>query len=70
MPAYSWVIGKGSILFFAMLCLALAPVALLGLVFPGGFEAWLAELLRPLVIVVLCLFSVAYIWLRLKVTRG
>ena len=70
LPAYSWVIGKGSILFFAMLCLALAPVALLGLVFPGGFEAWLAELLRPLVIVVLCLFSVAYIWLRLKVTRG
>lgn len=70
LPAYSWVIGKGSILFFAMLCLALLPVALLGLVFPGGLGAWVAELLRPLVILVLCAASIAYIWLRVKVLRG
>lgn len=69
LPSYSWVIGKGSVQFFAMLMLALAPVALLGLVFPGGMAAWGAVLMRPMVILVLCLASIAYIWLRLKVAR-
>ncbi len=69
LPTYSWVIGKGSVQFFAMLLLALAPVALLGLVFPGGLAAWGAVLMRPMVILVLCLVSIGYIWLRLKVTR-
>jgi hypothetical protein len=70
LPRYSWVIGKGSVQFFALLMLALAPVAGLGLVFPGGFAAWGATLMRPPVILVLCLASLGYIWLRLKVTRG
>ncbi|MBC7141807.1 MAG: hypothetical protein H5U18_06570 [Rhodobacteraceae bacterium] len=69
LPSYSWVIGKGSVQFFAMLMLALAPVALLGLIFPGGMAAWGAALMRPLVMLVLCLASIAYIWLRLKVAR-
>lgn len=69
LPAYAWVIGKGSLQFFAMLMLALAPVALLGLVFPGGMAAWGAALMRPVVIVVLCLVSIGYIWIRLKVAR-
>ncbi len=67
---YSWIIGTGSVQFFALLMLALAPVALLGLVFPGGFGAWAAALMRPLVITVLCLASILYLWLRLKVVRG
>lgn len=70
LPRYSWVIGKGSIQFFALLMLALAPVAVLGFVFPGGFAAWGAALMRPQVILVLCLVSIGYIWLRLRVTRG
>lgn len=69
LPSYSWVIGKGSVQFFVMLMLALAPVALLGLVFPGGMTAWGAVLVRPVVMLVLCLASIAYIWLRLKVAR-
>lgn len=69
LPSYAWVIGKGSVQFFAMLMLALTPVALLGLVFPGGMAAWGAALMRPVVIVVLCLVSIGYIWIRLKVAR-
>jgi hypothetical protein len=69
LPSYAWVIGKGSVMFFAMLMIALAPVALLGLVYPGGLAAWGSVLLRPTVIVVLCIVSIAYIWLRLKVVR-
>lgn len=69
LPSYAWVIGRGSVVFFLMLMLALAPVALLGLVFPGGMAAWGAELMRPLVILVLCLVSIGYIWVRLRVAR-
>lgn len=70
LPAYSWAIGSGSLLFFAMLCLALAPVALLGLVYPGGIAAWSAALLQPAAIVGLCVISAVYLRLRLKAARG
>jgi nitrate reductase NapE component len=69
LPSYSKVMARDSIAFFLFLCMALLPVVALGLVFPGGVAAWLAALMRPLVIGVLCLVSVAYIWLRLKVSR-
>ncbi len=70
LPRYSLVIGKGSVLFFLMLCLALLPVALLGLVYPGGIGVWVEELLRPLVILVLCVVSIGYIMLRVKKPGG
>ncbi|WP_413868926.1 hypothetical protein [Albidovulum sp.] len=70
LPRYSWIIGRGSVQFFALLMLALAPVAVLGLVFPGGFGAWAAALMRPQVIAALCVISIAYVWLRLRVIRG
>lgn len=70
LPRYSWIIGSGSVQFFGLLMLALAPVAVLGLVFPGGFGAWAAALMRPAVIAALCLVSIAYVWLRLRVIRG
>jgi hypothetical protein len=66
LPRYSLIIGKGSIVFFLMLCLALLPVALLGLVYPGGLGVWVEELLRPLVILVLCAVSIGYIMIRSK----
>ncbi len=58
LPRYSLVIGKGSVLFFLMLCLALLPVALLGLIYPGGLSAWAEALMRPLVILVHCVVSI------------
>ena len=68
LPRYSLVIGTGSVRFFLMLCLALLPVALLGLVYPGGLVAWGEALLRPLVILVLCVVSIGYILLRVRTT--
>ena len=70
LPRYSLVIGKGSVLFFLLLCLALLPVALLGLVYPGGIGAWGAELMRPLVILGLCVISVGYIVARSRAASG
>lgn len=70
LPRYSWIIGAGSVQFLALLMLALAPVAALGLVFPGGIGAWGAALMRPAVIAALCLVSLLYVWVRLRVRRG
>lgn len=70
LPRYSLVIGRGSILFFLLLCLALLPVALLGLIYPGGAGAWFAALLRPVVILVLCVVSIGYIMLRTRIAGG
>lgn len=64
LPAYAWLIGRNSVLFLALLCLALLPVALLGVVYPSGPGAWAEQLLRPAVILVLCVVSLGYIWLR------
>ncbi len=66
LPAYSLRIGKGSVAFFLLLCLALLPVLLAGLIYPGGLWAWTQALMRPMVILVLCAVSLAYIWLRSK----
>jgi len=70
LPRYSLVIGRGSVLFFLMLCLALLPVALLGLIYPGGLSAWAEALMRPLVILVLCVVSIGYIVVRSKLGGG
>lgn len=64
LPAYAWRIGQGSVRFFAMLCLGLVPVVLVGLAFPGGLAAWGAALMRPAAVAVLCAVSVIYLWLR------
>ncbi|HQU67627.1 MAG TPA: sulfotransferase [Albidovulum sp.] len=66
LPRYSLIIGKGSVIFFLMLCFALLPVALLGFIYPGGFGAWTEELLRPLVILVLCVVSIGYVMFRIR----
>ncbi|GAB4382122.1 hypothetical protein [Albidovulum sp.] len=69
LPRYAWTIGRGSVILFALICLALAPVAALGLVYPGGLAAWGEALMRPAVIAALCVVSLLYIWLRGKVAR-
>jgi hypothetical protein len=69
LPAYALRIGLGSVTFFGLLLAGLLPVLLAGLIFPGGLVLWAEELMRPLVIAVLCAVSLAYIWARLKLTR-
>ena len=66
LPVYALRIGLGSVTFFLLLCLALLPVVLAGLIYPGGLSGWTHQLMRPLVIVVLCVVSLGYIWIRQK----
>ena len=69
LPAYSARLFKGSVGFFLTLCIALLPVVVLGFAAPGGMAAWMHLLLTPLAIAVLCVASLAYIWLRVKLVR-
>lgn len=64
LPAYALRIGQGSVIFFVLLCAGLLPVVLAGLLYSGGLWAWSEQLMRPVVIAVLCVVSLGYIWLR------
>lgn len=66
LPVYALRIGMGSVTFFLLLCAALLPVVVAGLFYPPGLAAWSHALLSPLVILVLCVVSFGYIWLRQK----
>lgn len=70
LPAYSARMARCSVLFFLLLCVAVAPVAAAGLVAPGGMTRWLDLLMRPTAIGLLCAVSIVYVALRLKVMRG
>ncbi|PPB82493.1 hypothetical protein LV82_00427 [Albidovulum inexpectatum] len=70
LPRYAWRIGRGSVLFLAMLMIALAPVAMVGLLYPGGLAAWSVALMRPVAMATLCIVSLGYIWLRIRVTHA
>lgn len=70
LPAYSGRMARSSILFFVMLCVALAPVVLVGLIAQGGLPHWLPLLMTPAAIALLCGASLGYIVLRLKVLNG
>lgn len=69
LPAYAKRIGFGSVAFFAMLCVGLTPVLVAGLIYPDGLAAWVDALMRPLVILVLCVVSLGYIWIRSRLAR-
>lgn len=69
LPRYALNIGAGSVTFFVLLCLALLPVLAAGLLYPPGLAAWGEELMRPLVILILCVVSLGYIWIRLRMRR-
>ena len=64
LPAYALRIAGRSILFFFLLCIAVAPVALIGLLAPGGMDVWLESLMRPFAVAVLCIGSISYIVVR------
>jgi hypothetical protein len=70
LPAYAFRIAGGSILFFLLLCIAVAPVALIGLLAPGGTDAWLELLMQPFAIAVLCICSILYIVVRTRLARA
>ncbi len=70
LPVYAKRIGFGSVAFFGLLCLGLLPVLVAGLLYPPGLAAWAEALMRPMVILVLCVVSLGYIWIRLRLARG
>ena len=70
LPAYSVRIAGKSILFFILLCVAVLPVAAIGLLAPGGLDHWLEFLMRPLAIAMLCLCSIFYVFVRTRLTRA
>ena len=65
--AYEW---RGLGCFLLLLMLVALPVALIGLVAPGGMAHWLELLMRPFAIAVLCLCSVLYILVRTRLARA
>ena len=70
LPAYSLRIAGRSLLFFLLLCFVALPVALIGVMTPGGMGYWLELLMRPLAIAVLCICSVLYIFVRSRLSHG
>ena len=70
LPAYSVRIAGRSTLFFVLLCIAIIPVALIGLLAPGGLPAWRELLMRPFAIAVLCIFSILYMVVRTRLARA
>lgn len=70
LPAYSARMARASLLFFVLLCCAVAPVALIGLAAPGGEVRWLELLMTPAAIALLCGVSIAYMIVRARIRRG
>ena len=70
LPAYSLRMAGRSVFFFLLLCLVALPVALVGVVAPGGMAHWLELLMRPFAIAVLCICSVLYILVRTRLSRA
>jgi hypothetical protein len=69
LPAYSLRMAGRSLLFFLLLCLVVMPVALIGLIAPGGMAHWLDLLMRPFAIAVLCICSILYVVVRTRLAR-
>ena len=70
LPAYSLRMAGRSLFFFLLLCLVALPVALVGIVAPGGMEHWLESLMRPFALAILCICSILYILVRARLARG
>jgi hypothetical protein len=70
LPAYSLRMAGRSFLFFLLLCLVALPVALVGVVAPGGMGHWFELLMRPFALAILCISSILYILVRTRLARG
>jgi hypothetical protein len=70
LPVYARIIATSSLTFFGLLCAALLPVALMGMLDPDGIAAWVSSLLQPRNMLALFVISASYIALRLRFRRG
>lgn len=70
LPAYSLRVAGRSIIFFLLLCVAVVPVVMIGLLAPGGLHVWLELLMRPFAIAVLCVGSILYTIVRARLARA
>ena len=70
LPAYSLRMAGRSIFFFVLLCLVALPVALVGVVAPGGMAHWFDLLMQPFALTILCICSILYILVRTRIARG
>lgn len=70
LPAYSLRMAGRSLLFFLLLCLVALPVALIGMIAPGGMAHWFEVLMRPFALAILCISSILYIFVRTRLARG
>lgn len=68
LPAYAGRIAAASLLGFLFLLIGLAPLALPGLVWPGGWSGYGAALQSPWVIAVMSACCIPYVWWRGKAT--
>lgn len=70
LPAYSLRMAGRSVFFLLMLCLVALPVALVGVVAPGGLRHWIELLTRPFALAIMCICSILYILVRTRLARG
>ena len=68
--AYSARLAGRSFYFFLLLCLAVLPVAAVGVAAPGGMTHWFALLMRPFAIAIMSACSILYIFARTRLARG
>jgi hypothetical protein len=66
LPVYSLRIARAAAEFFVMMCAALVPVALAGLIWTGGLADWSERLVHPVALLAMCAVSLGYFWLRQK----
>jgi len=70
LQAYSARMAGRSFYFLLLLCLVLLPVALVGVVAPGGMAGWFEYLMQPVAIAIMCMSSIFYIFVRTRIARG
>ena len=70
LQAYSARMAGRSFYFLLLLCLVLLPVALVGLIAPGGITHWFEYLIRPFALATMCACSIFYILVRKRIARG
>ena len=70
LQAYSARMAGRSFYFLLLLCLVLLPVALVGVVAPGGMARWFEYLMQPVAIAIMCISSIFYIFVRTRIARG
>lgn len=69
-PAYALRMGLASLRFLGLLAVVAVAAVVPGLAYPQGPAAWIDHLAGPASIGLLCLVSLAYLWLRTRRRRA